>query len=709
MAQFEVPTSPTIHTATLSNFKGVDFTTVEPNEHRFSDMLNMVNNDGYLETRPGFDVIGHEFGTAATKTITFDTGAELRFTSIRKSADANNISIEFIKPPRRNNKLKLTQEDGKLKYTLAVTDNGTVLTTARDIADMENYYVTCITNGNYAVDTLAETNLSGGISKRINGVWNIDKDGSEYFIAHVENKLYRLDSNFANPFEITPASPLNNTISTGIYMNDYFLLFDGQRPVAYDMTNTNDWRVNYLDTIGVVPVISVDRNPDGTGGSSYYSPNLLTTKVANEFLADGTSTKYYVLNPDAGYALSDTMPQVTVIDPNTGLPQEMQVTAYNKNTGEVTLASAPPVFPVSGRSSVTIMYHLGPEHITNYINKCSIVTTYGYNSNNTRLFVTGNPDYPNIDWFSEQNDPLYFPSDNFSKVGIHPITNYLKLNDGTLAVQKNITDTDYTIYYRDSVIYNGKEAFTVKGGAKTVGCISKYANANLLNDPLTLTESGVFGISGSSYGEKFSNERSYFVKTKLLAEPNLENAIGIVYHEKYYLAVNNHVYVADGRYKTKVDEAKASTYQYEWYYWEDVPVRVWFIYNDELYFGTPSGDICKFNDTALNYNIPIEQHADTTFLLLGSMTQAKTVKRVTVISRPYVDNEYTLSYITNDDNQNIINKQTPHGDFPATLQEKDKIRKIMFVKFRLRNNTNKKMNFYRIGIEYVLAGKYRGD
>ena len=63
----------------------------------------------------------------------------------------------------------------------------------------------------------------------------------------------------------------------------------------------------------------------------------------------------------------------------------------------------------------------------------------------------------------------------------------------------------------DSVIYNQEEGFTIKSGVKSVGCIGKYANANLMNEPLTLTETGVFAILGSSYGEKFANERSYFV------------------------------------------------------------------------------------------------------------------------------------------------------------------------------------------------------
>ena len=154
---------------------------------------------------------------------------------------------------------------------------------------------------------------------------------------------------------------------------------------------------------------------------------------------------------------------------------------------------------------------------------------------------------------------------------------------------------------------------------------------------------------------------------------------------------------------------KYSNYQYEWYYWEDVPVRIWFTYNDELYFATESGDICKFNDTVLNYNMPMKQVFDTAFLDLGSIVQSKTVRRVTVITRPYEDSEYTLSYITNEDEQDIINKQTPMGSFPATLQEKEKIKKVMYVKFRLYNNTPKKMNFFRIGIEYIFSGRYRGE
>ena len=100
---------------------------------------------------------------------------------------------------------------------------------------------------------------------------------------------------------------------------------------------------------------------------------------------------------------------------------------------------------------------------------------------------------------------------------------------------------------------------------------------------------------------------------------------------------------------------------------------------------------------------------DTAFLDLGTLAYAKTVKRVTVVTRPYDDGEYTLSYQTVDGDQDITVKETKENNFLSTLQEKEKIKKCMFVKFRLSNNTEKKMNFYRLAILYIIAGRYRGE
>ena len=714
--QFDVPKSPQYYTKDLSDFLGVDFTSIAPNEHRASNLINLVNNDGYLETRPGYDEVS-SFGIQATKTVT-TSGVTLTFTAIRKGSVGNSITITFVNPNKRHKKLKFSEENGQLIYTLATNGQGNIITTYQDIIDLGNHYIDMtISNPSAVVTPQGPIHLAGGVDHRINGLWNYDEGNVNVFIAHVEDKLYRISADFQTKTQLTSVSNLNDNRSEAVFMADKLLIFDGNRVIVYGKLSGNTYSAGYADQYGYVPTTTVNMKPNGTGNTDqYYEPvNLLTPYRWNSYVADGVSTTYYWNEAQAGNGYDNEKPVAFVINPNTGEKQQVTVASYNYQAGSVTLATAPPVFPVTGRDSVFIRFKKTPpvDKSKDLINKCTIVTTYGYDSNPNRIFCSGNPDYPNVDWFSgmdaDGGNPLYFPDDNFTMIGTQPIVAYSKLNDGSLAIQKATSDTDYTCFYRYSALYSGKEVFPIRMGVKTLGCITKNANANLVNDPLTLTEMGVYGIKGSSYGEKFQMERSYFVKRKLLEEPNLENAVAIVHANRYYLAINNHVYVADQRFRTKVSQASSSDFQYEWYYWENVPVRGWFTFEDELYFYTTSGDICKFNDTCLDYNFPINCLFDTAFLDLGTIGYAKTVKRVTVVTRPYDDGEYTLSYQTVDGDQEITDKQTEESNFLSTMQEKEKIKKCMFVKFRISNNTETKMNFYRLAISYIIAGRYRGE
>lgn len=715
--QFDVPKSPQYYTKDLSDFLGVDFTSIAPNEHRASNLINLVNNNGYLETRPGYDEVS-SFGIQASKEILVN-GETLTLTAIRKGANGNNLSITLVNPNKPNKKLKMTEENGEVIYSLATNGRNQIITTFADIIELSNHYftITCSDDSVTAYE-LTKTYLTGGEDHRINGIWNYDEGNVNVFIVHVETSLYRVSADFQTHTLLTGVSNLKDNPSEAVFMNNKLLIFDGKRVVVYGQLSGNTYSAAYADQYGYVPTTTVNLNPNGTGPKSdqyYESVNLLTPYRWNSYVADGVSTTYYWNEAQYGTGYDNEQPVVLVIDPSTGQKQEAQVASYDYQAGSVTLSSAPEIFPVEGRDSVFIKFKKTPaaDKSVDLINKCTIVTTYGYDSNPNRIFCSGNPDYPNVDWYSgmdaDGGNPLYFPDDNFTQIGTQPIVAYSKLNDGSLAIQKATSDTDYTCFYRSSALYNGKEVFPIRMGVKTLGCITKNANANLVNDPLTLTEMGVYGIKGSSYGEKFQMERSYFVKKKLLQEEHLEKAVAIVYENKYYLAINNHVYVADQRYRTKVNQANASDYQYEWYYWENVPVRGWFTFNDKLYFYTTSGDICEFNDTCLDYNFPINCLFDTAFLDLGTLGYAKTVKRVTVVTRPFDDGEYTLSYQTVDGDQEITDKQTNESEFLSTMQEKEKIKKIMFVKFRLSNNTEKKMNFYRIAILYIIAGRYRGE
>ena len=134
-----------------------------------------------------------------------------------------------------------------------------------------------------------------------------------------------------------------------------------------------------------------------------------------------------------------------------------------------------------------------------------------------------------------------------------------------------------------------------------------------------------------------------------------------------------------------------------------------FNYNGDLYFATNDGKIMKFNDTVLDIDKPIKTRFETAFLNLGSISKAKTIKRVTVISKPDVDTNFTLGYVTDEGDTDIIVKGYEAIDYPRALQEKEKISKFMFIKFFLENETNKKMSFYQMSFVYIYSGNYRGE
>ncbi len=62
---------------------------------------------------------------------------------------------------------------------------------------------------------------------------------------------------------------------------------------------------------------------------------------------------------------------------------------------------------------------------------------------------------------------------------------------------------------------------------------------------------------------------------------------------------NGHVYVMDGRQQKSYRSASLGAFVYECYYWENLPVRCWMAVRggteEELYFGTADGKICKVN------------------------------------------------------------------------------------------------------------------
>lgn len=292
------------------------------------------------------------------------------------------------------------------------------------------------------------------------------------------------------------------------------------------------------------------------------------------------------------------------------------------------------------------------------VTKGQYSTLYGVDGATDRLFVANNGEreYSNLIVFSALEDFTYFP-DNFTKtVGgtVNVIKGFLRLANGSMAALKTFIPGEPTVFVFNGDYINGYydanntepytlPRFTTIGVSVTQGAISAYAMSNLADDSLFLSQNGVYALelSKGTDSQRFAKERSLPINT-LLKEcsiDELSNAVAITHKNKYYLAVKHYkktldehviigknyyekkngsyllaenpdenrgmqqyyeqedcVYVADAHYTFLPMGAMADALSYEWYPLENIPVYNWFIIDDDLYFGTEDGRICKFEN-----------------------------------------------------------------------------------------------------------------
>lgn len=292
--------------------------------------------------------------------------------------------------------------------------------------------------------------------------------------------------------------------------------------------------------------------------------------------------------------------------------------------------------PISeGEPNITVTFTKANASYIESINKCKFATMFSVEGGHY-VFISGNPDKPNTDWHTEYpynsttatlSDFTYIPDRSYAVMGNakDKIMGYTLVGDNTMAIHKEANGQRDTIYLRtaslsEAIEVNGtkyyKVNFHLTQGAMGEGVISSYAIDNLLNDNLFLSRNGVFGLAltqNIKSNERYALERSALVNGRLLKEPNLSEAVAISYNGKYYLAVNGNVYIADSRFKSYVSTDLPDTFSYEWWFWDELDIRIWFVIDNELYFGTHTGEICKFN-----WNT--DYYEDITYTKIDSIT-----------------------------------------------------------------------------------------
>ena len=413
---------------------------------------------------------------------------------------------------------------------------------------------------------------------RINGIFAYKEDGQMQTIVHAGAKLYR---DGETPEELM--SGLADSDSTGFYMGNKLYILTGAQYIVYDGTTA----ANVSDN-AYVPTTSYGRSPSG-GGYSYERVNLLSPWRYNKFLGDGESKVFQLdLKP------IDAVESVVVDD----VKQAASAYTVDLTAGTVTFITAPPKTS-TGLSNVEVKFKKETAGHADKVLKCTICATYGQNSENY-VFLAGNPDEPNREYYSGLSDPSYFPDLNYNKVGSEdwPILNFLKFQ-GDLVTIKEDNQQEWTIYHHTmSTLSDGTVVFPTSSGVAGLGACAKRAAQNLLDDVLFLTPRGVFArvnmitLTKMEQGVRCRSKR---INPTLINRTNLKDAVSVVWKGYYILCIGDECYVADSNQPLSGDG-------YEWYYWRNVPARCFAQEGGVCWFGTADGRLCRFNDDLVDPN-----------------------------------------------------------------------------------------------------------
>lgn len=579
-------------------------------------------------------------------------------------------------------------------------------------------------------------------------------DENDYIrLVHVGNCMYQE----INGVYSLLSEDMNTDFSRSWQNENKLYIIDGQNYHVYNrddqtfvnISQTLPVSADNINNVAYVPTLTIAKSPSG-GGVSYEDLNLLTPAFMEWFgvtATDKTATNFQLSFGD----LDSTEVKAWVMDANGSFVAKTQGTDFtvNRATGTVTFTTAPGESPVQGEDNVKILAYKTNKGYAERINNCTVGTLFGVNGAADRIFLSGNPNFINYDWHSEQYQYNYFPDTGYAKLGSDSsaIMGYSIVNN-YLAAHKDEDDLSQSVIIRegdlvvsgetstgDSTIYDQEPAFKIINTLQGAGAICKNSFATLQTEPVFLTRSGIFAITPQDMtGEKYSQNRSFYINEQLLAESSLENAYGIVYNDMYLLFVNTKVYVLDGLQATRTDKSEPySSRQYAAFVLNNIPASIAWIEDDRLWFGTTDGRICQFHNdkTALeSYNDdgkPISAWWETadldgalfykkkTFRYIAVRVKANIMTHVTIYAQQrgiwtLVKKSKDLSSKVFAFSTVVFSNFTFNNDTSdPVVSSKLRVKKVDKARFKLENSElNEPFGLENLALEFVESGNYKG-
>ena len=320
------------------------------------------------------------------------------------------------------------------------------------------------------------------------------------------------------------------------------------------------------------PVIFIGGSPGAQvqPATEYEAFNLLTPFVSEQFRGDGACADFTV-HRDVASALS-----VSVYLKNAA--GEWEYTLPSRVDGNrVTFVQPPPAPAVTGEDNVKITYRRkGFEDVAWKLSLCTCAAAFGVAGYKDRLFISGNDRMPGAVWYSQMDDPLYFPDLNYLKVG----------TASTRVLGLCGSDTKLAVICRDNVfLMEGAASDATTGASFTVSQIletpppaQKPCPCVFDGEAVYLTERGVAAIAPSG----ILDERCCTVRSGLINDRLLKNGVDRL----KMTACGDYLVISDcaGTLFLLDSRRFSRDGQNEGFVWTGVPARYLWSQNERLYF-----------------------------------------------------------------------------------------------------------------------------
>ena len=544
----------------------------------------------------------------------------------------------------------------------------------------------------------------------VNGIFHyVGQDKVKYLLLHIDNHLYKLEnvssgSNYENAtYTKLVDNGLANHKSQAFESENRLYIIDGTKFRLFTINashvasieNVEDSELTYIPTTTVgIPCYKSDY----TTLASFEDPNIITKMRINTLISDSntsniTDTIYYLDSKvdseqwikiriivdtlDNGQIQTETYRIGAYLDGETLVKKDIlpenKVNSNgfytggvieNDRVGEIYYATTSPFNNSYLKFDADITTHVDfvrpsnepnvkvifptLSNSTDKINKCTFGTVY-----NDRLFLSGNPDYPNFDFHSQStvnyaNDTSYGSFTYFSDLdycsygsSTTKVVGYDTFSDGELIVVKESARNEATLYRRKkeyiaatnyagevvrdtnnngAVLYEeGFPSYDINnmGGE---GGLNNRSIINFSGLTLILTKNGLKRLTNNNTmlnNYRILRDVSSHINLKIKDE-DLENAFLFTFKEQLYLKTSGGVYVA-------YYDLKDDNYEFEWYYLDLTDLTNFFELDNELYFTKIDGSICRFNNEEYYY-----KDRDRIYTEEGSIYSSGTEDYVTI-------------------------------------------------------------------------------